>query len=77
MKDTVLRQKRLGDGNSSSSKGVNGGPVIGGGHHNIVCMSTIKNWHDAKLFTVKNTCNQINNMNLPENNVKRSKLIEH
>ena len=42
----------------------------------FVCINTIKNWLDAKLFTVKNTRNQINNINSQENKAKRSAYIQ-
>ena len=43
---------------------------------NDVCINTIKNMLDTKLFTMKNTRNQINNMNLPANKVKKSAYIQ-
>lgn len=42
-----------------------------------VCTSTIRNWLDGSLITLKNTRKVVDNMNKEENKTKRATYIEH
>ena len=43
----------------------------------LLNINTIKNWLDAKLFALKNTRNQINNMNLQRTKSKDQLVFRH